>query len=270
MTGARRRARLGRPALGLPAAATVAAAAMGVQAWYAGHRRLPHFGDLDPSGTVGRPGLPEIRLALVGDSTITGPGLEHVDDLWIRQVARRLGDGYRFRIRSEAAGGARARDALMYQVRAAVAWGPDVAVVSVGANDALRRARIGRFAAELTAIVSALTQSGAAVALAGVGDVGAAPRVPFPLKMVVSERSRAADRIHARVAEQHGAAKVSVGELANEIFRSHPDLFCADLFHPNRDGHAVWADAAYPVLVEVLEGVVAARGAPGVVPVAGT
>jgi lysophospholipase L1-like esterase len=243
---------------------------MGVQAWYVGHRQLPRFGDLDPSGTVGRPGLPEIRLALVGDSTLTGPGLEYVDDLWIRQVARRLGDGYRIRIRSEAVGGARARDALMYQVRAAVAWRPDVAVVSVGANDALRRVRIGRFAAELTAIVTALTHSGAAVVLAGVGDVGAAPRIPFPLKMVVSERSRAADRIHARVGQQHGAAKVRVGELTNDIFRSRPDLFCADLFHPNREGHAVWADAVYPVLVDVLEGVVAGRTAPAVVPVAGT
>ena len=46
--------------------------------------------------------------------------------------------------------------------------------------------------------------------------------------------------------------KAPIAELTNELFRRNRDLFCADLFHPNRDGHGVWADAAYPVLEDVL------------------
>ncbi len=219
---------------------------------------------------MGPEGLPEVRVALIGDSTITGPGLDHVDDLWVRQVAARLSDRYRLVLASEAVGGARARDVLMYQVRAAVARCPDVAIVSVGANDALRRIRIGRFAAQLTAIVTALGNAGAEVVLCGVGDVGAAPRVPFPLKMVVSERSRAVDRIHARVAAQHGVAKVAVGELTNDLFRSRPERFCADLFHPNRGGHTVWADAAFPVVAEVIARVASAPRVPEIGVAAGS
>jgi lysophospholipase L1-like esterase len=239
--------------VGLPAAATAAVVAIGAQAWYAGHRGLPRFDDLDPSGTVGAEGLPEVRVALIGDSTFTGPGLDSVDDVWIRQVAARLGDRYRVCIRSEAVGGARARDVLMYQVRAAVAWRPDVAVVSVGANDALRSIRIGRFEAELEAIAAALSDVDATVVLAGVGDMAAAPRVPFPLKLVVSERSGAADRAHARVAARDERVfKIPVAELTNDLFRRQPELFCSDLFHPNREGQGVWAKAAYPILADVI------------------
>ena len=67
-------------------------------------------------------------------------------------------------------------------------------------------------------------------------------------------RERLADRVHHQVAAAHdGVGKVPIAQLTNRTFRRRSDLFCADLFHPNREGHRVWADAAYPVLEEVLE-----------------
>ena len=247
-----------RSALGLPVAASAAVAALGVQAWYAGHRPLPRYTDLDVDGVFGGGPDPEVRLAILGDSTVTGTGLDDSADLWVRQAVDRLTDRLRIRVRSHAAGGARARDVLAEQVGAAVAWDPDVAVVSVGANDALRRIRITGFEADLRTIVEALRAGGATVVLAGVGDVGSAPLLPFPLRLVVRERSRVADRIHARVAAAYdGVLKVPVAEEADEEFRSRSDLFCADLFHPNRNGHRVWADAAFPVLQRAILGVAA-------------
>jgi lysophospholipase L1-like esterase len=247
-----------RSALGLPAAATAVLAALGAQAWYAGHRPLPRFTDLDVDGVFGTEHGPEVRLAILGDSTVTGTGLDDPADLWVRQAVDRLTDLLRIRVRNHAAGGARARDVLAQQVDTAVVWRPDVALVSVGANDALRRVRIARFEAELRAIVESLRSAGAVVVLAGVGDVGTAPLLPFPLRVVVSERSRVADRIHARVAAAYdGVVKVPVAEETTETFRRRSDLFCDDLFHPNRNGHQVWADAAFPVLQRALLGVAA-------------
>jgi lysophospholipase L1-like esterase len=241
--------RVRRAAMGLPVAATTALAAMGMQAWYAGHRRLPRYRDLEVGGVFGPIDEPEVRIAVLGDSTVSGTGLGDPADLWLRRALGGLTDRFRVRMTSEAVSGARARDVLMYQVRAAVAWAPDVAVVSVGANDALRRFRIAGFEEDLRAIVAALRGAGAVVVLAGVGDVGTAPLLPFPLRLVVSERSRVADRIHARIAAEHdGVWKVPVAEETSDVFRRRPDLFCGDLFHPNRDGHRVWADAAAPVL----------------------
>lgn len=247
-----------RSALGLPAAAAAALAALGAQAWYAGHRPLPRYTDLDVDGVFGVGQGPEVRLAILGDSTVTGTGLDDPADLWVRQAIDRLSDRLRVRVRSHAAGGARARDVLADQVEAAVAWHPDVVVVSVGANDALRRVRISAFEADLRTIVERLRAGGATVVLAGVGDVGTAPLLPFPLRLVVRERSRVADRIHARVAaSSDGVLKVPVAEEADEAFRTRRDLFCADLFHPNRNGHEVWAAAAFPVLQQAILGVAA-------------
>lgn len=244
-----------RSVLGFPVAATAALGTLGAQAWYAGHRPLPRYGDLDPGGVFGPEAAPEVRIALLGDSTVSGTGLSDPAGLWLRQAIDPLTDRFRIHLRSEAVSGARARDVLMYQVRAALAWAPDVAVVSVGANDALRRARLAGFEVELRGIVRQLRAAAATVVLAGVGDIGSAPLLPFPLRMVVSQRSRVADRIHARVAAgDTDVMKVPVAETAT-TFHSRPDLFCSDRFHPNRAGHRVWADAAGPVLARAVTGI---------------
>jgi lysophospholipase L1-like esterase len=45
--------------------------------------------------------------------------------------------------------------------------------------------------------------------------------------------------------------KVPIAEHTDKALRS-ADVFCPDLFHPNCAGHAVWADAAYPVIADAL------------------
>jgi len=240
-------------AVGLPAAAALGVVA--AQAWYAGRRPLPEFPDLSPDIEVGAPGRPAVRLALVGDSTVTGPGLDDADHIWVRLVAERLTEWWRVEVRSHAVGGARARDVLRRQVPRVLADPqPDVTVVSVGANDAIRQVPLGRLEDELATIVDRLLTVSSAVVLAGVGDLGTAPRLGYPLRAIASARSRAADRIHARVAARSPRVfKVPVAEYTTHEFRRRrAELFCPDLFHPNREGHALWADAAFPVLVDAL------------------
>src|SRR2546421_489876 len=77
-------------AAGIPFAAVAAVGTVAAQFWYVAHRPLPSFLDLDPDGVFGPDAAPEVRLALLGDSTVTGPGLDSPDDLWSRQVVRRL------------------------------------------------------------------------------------------------------------------------------------------------------------------------------------
>jgi hypothetical protein len=68
------RVRLGLAgAAGFPAAAVAAAGAVAAQYWYVAHRPLPSFHDLDANGVFGPDTLPEVRIALLGDSTVTGP-----------------------------------------------------------------------------------------------------------------------------------------------------------------------------------------------------
>jgi lysophospholipase L1-like esterase len=248
----------GRMRLGLagaasvPAAAVAAAGAMAAQFWYVAHRPLPSFRDLDPNGVFGSDTTPEVRIALLGDSTITGPGLDSRDDLWSHQVARRLSCDRRIRLLSLAVGGSRARDVRTRQLPEALKLNAHLAVVSVGANDATHGTPMHRVEADLDAVVAAFSESGVGVVLAGVGDLGNIPRLRFPLKVLASRRSRAVDRVHARVAQRHAnAVKVPIAQRCDEFFRD-VSVFCPDFFHPNRAGHAVWADAAYPVVADAL------------------
>lgn len=237
---------------GVPAAAAAAAGTMAAQFLYVAHRPLPSFRDLDPNGAFGPDTMPEARIVLLGDSTITGPGLESCADLWSHQVARRLACDRRVRLLNLAVGGSRARDVLTQQLPQALQVDAHLAVVSVGANDATHATPLRRVEADLDAIVAALGESGVGVVLAGLGDLGNIPRLKFPLKVLASRRSRAVDRVHARVARRHShAVKVPVAQRCDEFFRD-VGVFSPDLFHPNRAGHAVWADAAYPVIADAL------------------
>jgi lysophospholipase L1-like esterase len=239
-------------AAGVPFAAAAAVGTVVAQFWYVAHRPLPSFTDLDPDGTFGPDAAPEVRIVLLGDSTVTGPGLERRDDLWSRQIARRLAGDVRVRLLSVAVGGSRVRDLLDGQLPAAQELRPDVALVSVGANDAMHGTRLRRFEADLDALVDAFGEAGTEVVLAGVGDLGNIPRLVHPLKALATRRSRQFDRAHARVAARHEhAVKVPVAELTDEQFRAR-DVFCPDLFHPNCNGHSAWAEAAYPFVAGAL------------------
>jgi lysophospholipase L1-like esterase len=239
-------------AAGLPVAAMAAVGTVAAQFWYVAHRPLPSFRDLDANGVYGSDATPEARIVLLGDSTITGPGLESRNDLWSHRVARRLAVDRRVRLLSLAAGGSRTRDVLLQQLPPALTLAPDLVIISVGANDAMHGTRMRHVEADLGAIAAALGEIGTGVVLAGVGDLGNIPRLRPPLKELASRRSRAVDRVHARIANRHKhVVKVPIAEHTDKALRS-ADVFCPDLFHPNCAGHAVWADAAYPVIADAL------------------
>ncbi len=246
-------------AVGLPAAIVGAAAAVGLQAWWAGHRRLPVFDELDPSGVFGGDDRPFARIVLLGDSSMTAPGLEDAADIWICQVAHRLAERYRIELVNEAVSGARVQQVLDDQLPAALAADADVAVLSVGANDAIRGTPMKRFEHQLDEIVESLCAHHDTTILSGVADVGDAPRLPFPLAAIASGRSTSADEVHARVAERHpGAVKIRLRRLVEDRFRD-PSLFSDDLFHPNADGHAIWASATFPVFATAVAQAIRAR-----------
>ena len=46
-----------------------------VEALYAVLRPSPELEEFDPSGEFGDPSLPSLRVAVLGDSTITAPGV---------------------------------------------------------------------------------------------------------------------------------------------------------------------------------------------------
>jgi acyl-CoA thioesterase I len=215
-------------------------------------RPLPTFPDLDPTGFEGPEDGKPLRIVVLGDSSCTGSGISDPSDIWVRVLARRLGThGFRVEIVSLAVGGSRAADLVRDQVESAVAFGGDIALVSVGGNDALRGVGLRVFEEALETITDRLAAEFPVIALSGVGDIGTVPRLPPVLSAAARRRGRAMNRIHQVVAERHNALVADQWAWAAARFRDR-SVFAPDLFHPNEEGHKVWAEVAFELLAPVL------------------
>lgn len=221
------------------------------EALYAARRPLPDFEGGDPSGSYGDPVLARLRMVALGDSTVTGPGLDDPRDSFVGQIADGLADRHHVELISMAVGGARSIDVLRQQVPRAIESDWDVAVISVGGNDMLHATPVWVFERNLDAIVAAMSVVSRAVVLMGVGDIGTVPRVPVPLDRLATLTGRIADRVHTRVADRRGVGKADHWGWSAQAFRD-PAVFSPDLFHPNATGHRIWAETMMPEVERAL------------------
>lgn len=228
---------------------------LAAQVFHAAHRTdLPSLQNQDPSGDIGSPENPRLRIVLIGDSSITAPGID-IDACWPRRVAHALSDRYCVELRSVAIGGSKAADVLRDQLDAALVYEADMALMSIGANDALRAVPLRDYERDLDEIVRILTRHIPAVGISGVGDLGYLPRLPRIPSAWATVRSRSYDGAIRRVAARYDGVLKSVTwgppwEAFND--RDHK-LYAGDLFHASEEGHAVFGAAMLPVAERLLE-----------------
>jgi lysophospholipase L1-like esterase len=182
-------------------------------------------------------GAPWRRLLVMGDSIAAGIGDPvdgYADQAWADRLAAGLGADYLNLGRP----GAQVTDVRAGQLDHALAFGPDLAVVAAGANDAFRQS----FAApavggELEQIVSALDGAGSLVVTFGCFDLGRTSFLPPERRRGLSERLHDLGRLTEQICLRHGGIHVD--------FLSHPALddalLSADRLHINRRGHAIVA-----------------------------
>ena len=184
--------------------AVLPAAAIGMaytQIRRAAHRPdLPSFSNQDPSGTFGQAGLTPLRIVALGDSSITAPGVEDLDNMWLRRIARTLSNDYSVELISVAVGGSKSRDVLANQLESAKELKPDIAVISVGANDAIRATPVYRYRKEMQRIIAELNTASGAVFVLGLGDLGSIPRLPPMLRSSLSRRAARFDAAAGAIA----------------------------------------------------------------------
>lgn len=219
---------------------------------YALLRPAPRLEGFDPSGEFGDPSLPTLRVVALGDSSVTAPGVNGPDDIWITRICRRLALDRHVELVSLAIGGSRAQDLIRDQLDAALAYRPDLVFVSVGANDAIKRVPIGRFTDDLDYIVESLVDIGATVVLSGVGVMGTIPRLYPPLSSWMNARSARFDRAHHEVATRHGTAVVDQRSDDVALWNRDRSLWAADYFHVSAAGHARWAETAWRAVEPVV------------------
>jgi lysophospholipase L1-like esterase len=158
-----------------------------------------------------------MRFAVLGDSIAYGQGATRATETPGARLAARLAEaGTPTELRVLAVPGARS-DGLAAQVRRAVDWGAELALIIIGANDLTRLVPPDRAAAQLGDAVGRLRSAGAQVVVAPAPDLSAVPWVPPQLRAVVKS-----------------------GDVS---------LFSADRFHPSSAGYARIADALAPAVL---------------------
>jgi lysophospholipase L1-like esterase len=186
--------------------------------------------------------LPWRRLVVLGDSVASGVGDPvpgYPDRPWAAALRDALDDrggppGYR----NLGVPGARIAEVRAGQLGPALAFGPDLAVLACGGNDALRRSfdpeAVG---AHLAAMAGALAEQGALVVTFGMFDIGRTGFLPPDRAPGLSARLRALGDVTAAVTRRAGGVHVDLLDHPE----AGPHIFGADRLHPNRRGHALVA-----------------------------
>lgn len=201
-----------------------------------------------------RPG-PAIKVALLGDSSAAGYGVEKVTETPGAVLASGLSEraDRRVYLRSFAVVGARSSD-LASQVEAALPIEPDVAVILIGANDVTHRVPPKTSVRLLSEAVTRLRNNDVEVVMGTCPDLGTVKPIQPPLKQVARSWSRRLAAAQAIAVVEAGGRTVSLSDILGEEFRAEPHLlFGPDQFHPSVEGYASLASVLLPSVLASLD-----------------
>jgi len=201
----------------------------------------------------GRPG-PAVKVALLGDSSAAGYGVDRVEETPGAQLASALAvrADRRVHLRSFAVVGAQSGH-LAAQLDAALPTDPDLAVVFVGVNDITHQVRPATSIRHLSEAVRRLRDAGTEVVVGTCPDLGTIRPIPPPLKQVARIWSRRLAAAQTIAVVEHGGRTVSLGGILGPEFDAAPALlFGPDRFHPSADGYRAVADVVLPSVLAAL------------------
>ncbi|HET6625207.1 MAG TPA: SGNH/GDSL hydrolase family protein [Nocardioidaceae bacterium] len=195
----------------------------------------------------GRPG-PPIKIALVGDSSAAGYGVETVEQTPGVHLASGVAEGAdrRVYLRSFAFVGAQSRD-LEAQLDRALAMNPDVAVILIGVNDVTHTVRPSESVRLLEHAVRRLREARVEVVVGTCPDLGTIEPIAPPLRQVARSWSRRLAAAQTIAVVEAGGRTVSLGSILGPEFAASPALFFGpDQFHPSAAGYSSLASVLLP------------------------
>ncbi|MGY2701928.1 MULTISPECIES: SGNH/GDSL hydrolase family protein [unclassified Nocardioides] len=209
----------------------------------------------DASGWYGRgrPG-PAIKVALLGDSSAAGYGVDRVEQTTGALLASGVSEraGRRVYLREVAVVGAMSSD-LSSQIDKVLPTEPDVAVVLVGANDVTHTVLPSASVRHLSEGVQRLQDAGVAVLVGTCPDLGTVKPIAPPLKQVARAWSRRLAAAQTIAVVEQGGRTVSLGSILGPEFAAAPAvLFGPDQFHPSVDGYRSLVQVLLPSTLAAL------------------
>jgi lysophospholipase L1-like esterase len=202
----------------------------------------------------GRPG-PAIRIALLGDSSAAGYGVERVEETPGALLASGVGRhaDRRVYLKEVCVVGARSSD-LKAQVDRALPIEPEVAVILIGGNDVTNTVLPGQSVRFLSEAVRRLTAAGAKVVVGTCPDLGTIQPIAPPLRQVARLWSRRLAAAQMIATVETGGRSVSLGDVLGPEFAAAPAvLFGPDQFHPSAEGYRALANVLLPSVLAALD-----------------
>jgi lysophospholipase L1-like esterase len=228
----------------------------------------------------GPPTGARLRMAVLGDSTTAGVGVEHAEDSLPYLLARRVADAESRPVHVVSYGwaGARVADLVASQLRRAIEplratetdsflAGADVVAIVIGSNDATHNTPPGRFRADLRTVLERIREVApdARVVLAGIPAFRGALRGIEPLIFLADQYAKLLRPISRAEAVRTGVAYADLAAEVPARIQGRTDVLSRDQFHPSVVGYTAWAD----VIAEALLRAPASRGAATMEPAAG-
>ncbi|MER7764207.1 SGNH/GDSL hydrolase family protein [Streptomyces sp. NPDC097619] len=194
------------------------------------------------TGTVGTDALgTPLKVAVLGESTAAGCGVDHHDEGFPGSLARALSERHGAPVTWEVVGqhgatGRRVRHRLLPQL----GRGYDLTVLLAGSNDVLSRRAPEEWGEDLAAILDELADRSTSVVVVGIPPFADFPSLPSALARYCAERAAATDRVSRSVC----AERPQVTFMGStDIMQITPDFFARDGFHPSAFGYGRWAQA---------------------------
>ena len=220
-----------------------------------------------------------LRLAVLGDSTTAGVGVDRPEDALPYLVAQRIADARIASVHVVSYGwaGARVDDLPRTQLVRALEPlrrtetepflpGADVILVVIGSNDATHRTPPSRFRVDLRTTLERIRHAAptARVALAGIPAFRGALRGVEPLIFLADQYARPLRAIARAEAARAGVAYADLARHVGPLIRGRTDVLSSDEFHPSVVGYSAWADVIHEALAAApdIGGADARRGEP--------
>lgn len=198
------------------------------------------------------PRLPPIRVAMLGDSTAVGYGVQRDRDTPGAQLALGISAVARRPVQLTNVAVVGAESSMLPEQLAQVVDEPHLAVIIVGANDVTHRIKPAESVRYLGDTVRALRAQGAEVVVGTCPDLGTIRPIAQPLRSVARRLSRRLAAAQTVAVVEADGRTVSLGDLLGPLFAKRREMFSDDRFHPSAEGYAHAAAAILPSALDAL------------------
>lgn len=207
----------------------------------------------DPDGRYGKGRGVPLRLAVLGDSSAAGLGVDEPAQTTGAQLAgglaRELGRPVDLVVAAVVGGRSAGLDA---QAGLVLAEWIDLVVIMVGTNDVTHRVPLGNAARDLGRAVRTLREAGATVVVGTCPDLGTVAPLLQPLKGIAGVLGRKLAAAQTIAVVEAGGIAVTLGDLLSPEFARQPHLWGPDRFHPSAAGYARVAEVLLPSCLAAL------------------